>query len=260
MLFVDTHTHLYLEQFRLDRTETIERAFQKKVKYMLLPAIDSHSFEAMMKLHEDYPQHCFPMIGLHPTHVKKDVAEQLAFVEKYLDDKRFLAIGEIGIDLYWEDSFLKEQEHAFRQQLTWSMKKNLPVVIHSRESMNMIIDILEEKENQSASGIFHCFTGSLEQANRILALGDFKLGIGGVLTFKNSGLSQLVRDIDLEDIVLETDSPFLAPAPYRGKRNESAYIPIIAEHLSQIKGVDVDEIAAITTNNTGKIFKRDFNE
>lgn len=253
MKLVDTHTHLYLNTFDDDRAATIQRAVEAGVNRMLLPNIDSTSVGAMHQLVQDFPEHCFPMIGLHPTSVKENWEEELRIMRSYLDAASYVAIGEIGIDLYWDQSFRKEQEAAFRIQLGWASEKNLPVSIHCRESMDVVIDILEDIELDGLTGIFHCFSGDKEQAKRIIDLG-FLLGIGGVLSFKNSTLCEVLQSISPEYMVLETDAPFLAPMPFRGKRNESAYIKLIANRLADCLGETPESIAAFTTRNAEKVF------
>jgi TatD DNase family protein len=254
MFFIDTHTHLYLNAFDDDREAVVERAVEKEVRYMLLPNIDSSSVTAMHSLCKKYPGHCFPMMGLHPTSVKENFKEELDQVVQLLSRSKYVAVGEIGIDLYWDKTYREQQEEAFRFQVDLAMENDLPVVIHSRESIDELIEILSEYNNQSLRGVFHCFTGNKVQADKIIKLG-FLLGIGGVLTFKNSNLSEVIRDISLSHLILETDSPFLAPAPYRGKRNESSYVRIIARKLADIMQVEPDEVARITSKNAMILFK-----
>ncbi|MFC1733273.1 TatD family hydrolase, partial [candidate division KSB1 bacterium] len=230
MILIDTHTHLYLDAFNDDRDEVIHNAIANDVKILLLPNIDSKHAENMLNLCERFPANCFPMMGLHPGSVKMDFLKELEHVESNLKKGHFIAIGETGMDFYWDKTYKKEQELAFRKQLDLAGTYELPIVIHSREAIDELIDILNESPNKGITGVFHCFTGTHEQAEKIINLG-FRLGIGGVLTFKNSGLKEVVRDIDLKHIILETDAPFLAPVPYRGKRNESAYIRLVAEKL-----------------------------
>ena len=253
MFFVDTHTHLYLEEFDADRHEMIQRAFDNNVNYMLLPNIDSFSIKGMMNLCEHYPKNCFPMMGLHPTSVKENYKEELKKMEEQFSIRDFTAVGEIGIDLYWDKTFKKQQEEAFRFQIDLALEKKLPIVIHSRESFDDIFSILEDYRNSGFTGVFHCFTGNDEQADKIIGLG-FKLGIGGVVTFKNSGLDKAIANIDLSHLILETDAPYLTPTPYRGKRNESAYIPLIAEKIAQIKNTSLENVAKTTTKNAIELF------
>lgn len=254
MIFTDTHTHLYLEQFDKDRKQVIADAIGEGVKYMLLPNIDSSSINGMMEVCSAFPENCFPMIGLHPTSVESNYKEELEIIENKLSDKNFIAIGEIGIDLYWDKTYKREQEYVLRYQIELAKKHKLPVVIHTRNSFSEIFEIMEDVISPELNGVFHCFAGSVEDAERVIDLG-FKLGIGGVLTFKNSGLDKVVQEIDLEHILLETDSPYLAPVPFRGKRNTSAYIPYIANKIAEIKNVPIKEVSEITTNNAISLFK-----
>tara|TARA_B100001109_G_C18859849_1_gene473441 strand:- start:441 stop:1214 length:774 start_codon:yes stop_codon:yes gene_type:complete len=254
-MYIDTHTHLYSEQFAEDREAMIQRAIAAGVEKFFLPNIDSSSLAGMKELISKYPKQCFPMMGLHPCSVNEKVEEELALVKKELDEAEYLAVGEIGIDLYWDKSFQAQQEMAFRQQIAWAKEKNLPIVIHCREAFDEILNIMDELNDENLSGIFHCFTGNLEQAQHILNYGNFKLGIGGVVTFKNSGLDKVVAQLQLDDLVLETDSPYLAPAPFRGKRNESSYLIKVAEKLADIYGISAPEVAAITSQNALTIFQ-----
>jgi TatD DNase family protein len=256
MLFTDSHTHLYADEFSHDREATMHRAEQNGVTTLLLPAIDSEYHERMLTLVREYPHLCYPMMGLHPTSVKENYFEELDLVEKYLADPllNFCAIGEIGIDLYWDKTRECEQKVAFATQLELAITYDLPVVIHTRNSMDIALQILEERNNPSLRGVFHCFSGNIEQAKRAIRLG-FMLGIGGVVTYKNSGLQQVVEHIDLRHLLLETDAPWLPPVPHRGQRNEPAYIPLIAQKIAEIKGVPVDEVAMSSTENARRIFK-----
>ena len=253
MSLIDSHTHLYAEEFAEDRDAMIQRAVDLGVERFYLPNIDSSSIESMLHLEETYPDRCFAMMGLHPCSVKANYREELSLVKEWLDKRPFCAVGEIGIDLYWDKTFAKEQEEAFLIQVEWAKELGLPIVIHSRESIDLILALLQPVRDDRLRGIFHCFTGNLEQANSIIELG-FLMGLGGVLTFKNSGLDRTVADIDLKHFVLETDSPYLAPTPYRGKRNESAYVRLVAEKLSQVKGVSLEEVARVTTDNALQLF------
>ena len=254
MILTDTHTHLYSEQFQEDIEAVITNCIDKGINRLFLPNIDSDSIAGMMRLGEKYPTNCFPMMGLHPTSVKENYKEELALVEDWLGKHDFCAVGEIGIDLYWDKSFLGAQQDAFRYQIALAKKYNLPFVIHCRDAFDEIFEILDEMNDEKMRGIFHCFTGDLDQAQHIINYGGFKLGIGGVVTFKNSGLDKVVEQIDLAQIVLETDSPYLAPAPFRGKRNESTYLYHIAEKVADIYKVSVEEVATITTANSKEIF------
>ena len=252
-MFIDTHTHLYSEEFNADRNEAIKTAISKSVSKFYLPNVDSKSISGMLQLEEEYPEHCFPMMGLHPCSVNETYLQELAVVKQWLDKRRFAAIGEIGIDLYWDKTFIKEQEIAFKQQIDWALQFNYTIVIHCRNAFDEIFYILSSYK-KLPNGIFHCFSGNLEQAQQILSLGNFKLGIGGVVTFKNSGLDKIVEQLNLSDFVLETDAPYLAPMPYRGKRNESAYIPLIAQKIAEIKNIPIHEVAQITSKNALDIF------
>ncbi|MCM4173854.1 TatD family deoxyribonuclease [Arenibacter sp. TNZ] len=253
MILTDTHTHLYSEAFDDDRNLVIERAMDLGVKRFFIPAIDSSYTTAMLDLEKSYPDNIFLMTGLHPTHVKENYLDELDHVEEMLASRKFYAVGEIGIDLYWDKTFLKEQQIAFKQQIQWAKKYAYPIVIHCRDGFDEIFHILEEEKGGELFGIFHCFTGTFEQALKAISY-NMKLGIGGVATFKNGKIDTFLKEIDLNHVVLETDSPYLAPVPYRGKRNESAYLVNVLEKLSLIYGVDKEEIAAITTANSQEIF------
>lgn len=252
-LFIDTHTHLYDEQFDTDREQIIQRALDTGVQKMYLPNCDSETIAPMMRMASQWPQHCFPMMGVHPCYIKENYRQELDLAESWLHKEKFSAIGEIGLDYYWDKTFVAEQKEAFNIQMDWAVLLNLPIVIHTRDSIQDGIDMVRAKQNGNLKGIFHCFGGSAEEAKQIIDLG-FYLGIGGVVTFKKSGLDAILRDISLEHIVLETDAPYLAPVPYRGKRNESSYIPIIGTKIADIKACSVDEVAAMTTKNAERIF------
>jgi len=256
MIFVDTHTHLYLDEFENDRSQVIERAIDKGVKYMFLPNINSESIGGMLSLEEKYPKNCLPMMGLHPTDVKANFKDELQIIEQWLTKRKFIAIGEIGIDLYWDKTFKNEQIEAFIYQIKLAKKYKLPIVIHSRESMTEILTVLENIDTENLTGVFHCFNGTLEEAFKVIDMG-FMLGIGGVVTFKNSGLDKIVSAIGIEHLVLETDAPFLTPVPFRGKRNESSYLLYIAQKIAEIKNMDIEEVARITTINATKLFNVD---
>ncbi len=252
---IDTHTHLYSEEFNADRTEMIERALTKGVSQFYLPAIDSETHQEMIDLEAEYPGQIHAMMGLHPCSVKPESWErELEVVEDYLSRRDFCAIGEIGIDLYWDKSTLDIQVKAFEKQIDWAIEKNLPIVIHTRESFDETFKVLERKKHPQLRGIFHCFSGNLEQAQRAIDL-QFLLGIGGVVTFKNGKIDQFLSQIPLEHIVLETDSPYLAPVPFRGKRNESAYIELVVGKLVDVYQKDFQEIDRITTENAKRIFR-----
>ena len=253
MVITDTHTHLYSEAFDEDRNAVVQKALNAGVQRFFIPAIDSTYTDAMLDLESDFPNNVFLMMGLHPTHVKENFREELRHVEEMLAKRKFYAVGEIGIDLYWDKSFLRQQQEAFVHQIQLAKKYQLPIVIHSRESFDEIFEVLEQEKSEDLYGIFHCFTGTLEQAHRAISF-NMKLGIGGVVTFKNGKIDQFLHEVDLEHIVLETDSPYLAPVPYRGKRNESSYIIKVLEKLSGIYGMDKEEIASITTENSKEVF------
>ena len=254
MQFIDTHSHLYLPEFDNDRDEVINRAIREGIEKICLPNIDTRSVKPMMDLVNKYPDFCFPMIGLHPTSVRKNYRDVLKKAQEYLLKGNFIAIGEIGIDLYWDNIYIKEQKKAFREQIGLAIDNHLPVVIHIRESFDEVFQILDDFKPDYPKGIFHSFTGNLYQANRAIAMG-FKLGIGGIVTFKNSGLDKVVKDIDPKHIVLETDSPYLAPVPKRGKRNESSYLVFTAQKIAELHKTNIEKIAKITTQNAIKIFK-----
>ncbi|MEZ4810364.1 MAG: TatD family hydrolase [Allomuricauda sp.] len=253
MIITDTHTHLYSEAFDEDRRAIMQRAFEIGVERFFIPAIDSSYTQAMLDLESAYPNNVFLMMGLHPTHVKENFQEELALVEEWLAKKKFYAVGEIGIDLYWDKSFLTQQQEAFVHQIRLAKKYQLPIVIHCRESFDEIFEVLEQEKGEDLFGIFHCFTGTLAQAHKAISY-NMKLGIGGVVTFKNGKIDQFLHEIDLKHLVLETDSPYLAPVPFRGKRNESSYIIKVLEKLSHIYGRTTEEIAAITTENSKDVF------
>ena len=254
MILTDTHTHLYVSQFDDDRTEMMQRALALGVSRFFIPAIDSEYHQAMFDLERCYPKNIFLMMGLHPTSVKENYKDELAKVKELLDQRKFFAIGETGIDLYWDKTFLKQQQDAFKTQIQWAKEKELPIVIHSRESFDEIFEVLEDEKDDKLRGIFHCFTGTLEQARKALSF-NMKLGIGGVVTFKNGKIDQFLNQIPLEEIVLETDAPYLAPTPFRGKRNESAYLVNILDKLTDIYNFTASEIAAITTQNSKDVFR-----
>ena len=253
MKIIDTHTHLYLKQFKDDIDTVIQRSIDKGINKFIFPAIDSTHFDDMHDLRNKYPGSIYLMSGLHPTNVKENFKEELEFVVNSLKSHSYVAIGEIGIDLYWDKTYLKQQQDAFEFQIKLAIKNDLPIVIHCREAFDEIFEILDNENCDKLRGVFHCFTGTLEQANRAIQLG-FKLGIGGVVTFKNGGIDKFLNRIDLNHIVVETDSPYLAPVPYRGKRNESSYITYIIDKLSEIYGLPIKEIASLTTKNAEKVF------
>jgi TatD DNase family protein len=256
MNFIDTHTHLFASEFKDDIDIVVQNAIDNGVSKMLLPNIDSTTTNNMLQLCNKYPQHCFPMIGLHPCSVKKDNIEQeILHVEEMLNKNNFIAIGEIGLDLYWDTSNLSYQKVAFESQIKLAKKYQLPIVIHVRDSFNEAIEIVEKLNNENLSGVFHCFTGNIQEAERIINLENFYLGIGGVLTFKNGGINKIINQISLDNIILETDSPYLAPTPFRGKRNESRFLVNIAQKMSEIYEIDINEIANKTSSNAINLFK-----
>jgi TatD DNase family protein len=253
MNITDTHTHLYSSQFDEDQSDMMQRAFDAGISRFFIPAIDSSYTDSMLKLEKNYPENVFLMMGLHPTSVKENVKEELAHVKEMIDSRDFYAIGEIGIDLYWDKTFLKQQQDAFRTQIKWAKEKNLPIVIHCRDAFDEIFEVLESEKDDKLFGIFHCFTGTIEQAHRAISF-NMKLGIGGVVTFKNGKINTFLNEIPIENIVLETDSPYLAPTPFRGKRNESSYIIKVIDKLVSIYDISYEEIAKITTQNSKDVF------
>lgn len=254
MEFIDTHAHLYLDKFADDIDTVIQDAIDAGVTKMFLPNIDSSSLNAMNSLVAKHPNNCYPMIGVHPCDVKENFQEELAIVEKEAKSGKYIAIGEIGIDLYWDKSFLPQQQEAFAFQIELAKKLDLPIAIHARDSFDEVFEVLDQHNSPELKGVLHCFTGNLEQAERVINYGGFKLGIGGVATFKKGGLDKVLPHIDLAHLILETDAPFLAPKPYRGKRNESKYIPIIADRVSDLMEINVKEVARVTTQNALELF------
>lgn len=254
--YVDTHTHLFVNEFDDDRDAAVQRALQAGVTKLCLPCIDIASIGPINNMCDRYSGVCYPMIGLHPTDVRTDYRRQLQAMQEQLDaPNRYIAIGEVGLDFYWDDTRKQEQYDAFETQIAWAVKYNLPLVIHSRNAFPELYSIMEKHRADNISGIFHCFSGTADEARALLSFDKFMLGVGGVVTYKKSTLPQVLTDaVPLERIVLETDSPYLAPVPHRGKRNESAYIPHVAEYLSTLYGVSVEEIARITTANAKKLF------
>ncbi len=252
-VLTDSHTHLYSEEFAEDRTEMIERAIQKGVKRFFIPSIDASYTQKMYDLEQQFPDNIHLMMGLHPCYVKENYEEELAIVEAELSQRKFAAIGEIGIDLYWDKTTLDIQKIAFQKQIQWAKQYKLPINIHCREAFDEIFEVLELEKSDELFGIFHCFSGTYEQALQAISY-NMKLGIGGVVTFKNGKIDQFLHQIDLKHLVLETDAPYLAPVPFRGKRNESAYVTLVAEKLSEIYQLPVSEIARITTENSKEVF------
>jgi TatD DNase family protein len=252
-MYTDTHTHLYDERLMKDEGQ-IQRAIDAGVTKMYMPNCDSGTIDGMLQLADQWPQNCMPMMGLHPCYVKENYKDELAVVAAWLQKRKFYAVGEIGLDYYWDMTFKKEQIEAFETQIDWSLQHDLPIVIHSRQSTQDCIDIVRKKQNGRLKGIFHCFSGTVEEAKQIIDLGLY-LGIGGVVTYKNGGLVPVVQEVLLANIVLETDAPYLAPVPYRGKqKNESSFIPIIAEKIAEIKNCSLDEVMQATTANANHIF------
>ncbi len=252
-MLIDTHAHLYAKAFENDRAAMIERAQQVGVQQFLLPNIDESSIAGMLELEEEYPGRCFPMMGLHPCSVKENYLSDLAWVRKWLDQRDFIAIGEIGIDLYWDKTFVEQQKAAFLHQVEWALEFDRPIVVHARESLDLLIELVKEVGDSNLRGVFHCFTGNVAQAEAIMELGLY-LGIGGVVTFKNGGVDKTLAEISLDRIILETDAPYLAPVPHRGKRNESAYVQEVADKLASIKGLSTGKVAEITSENAQKLF------
>jgi len=253
-VFTDSHTHLYLDAFKDDREQMIRRAIDAGVNRMLLPNIDSSTLGPMFSLAEQFPEHCFPMMGLHPTSVKENFLEELAAIEKHLNRDDIIAIGECGIDLYWDKTFLKEQEEVFSTQIGWAMELDLPLVIHARDSFEEIFNILDKKGGAELRGMFHSFTGGAAELERALSF-NFMIGINGIVTFKNSKLAEVVRSIPIKRLLLETDAPFLTPVPYRGKRNESSYLVQTAAKVSEIHNLTKEELASITSLNAQELFR-----
>ncbi|WP_405608699.1 TatD family hydrolase [Polaribacter sp. Asnod1-A03] len=252
-MITDTHTHLYSEQFNEDRAAMIQRAKDAGVSRFFIPAIDSTYTENMLKLEKEFPNDVFLMMGLHPTSVKENYLEELTKVKALIDQRKFYAIGEIGMDLYWDKSFLTQQQDAFKTQIQWAKEKKMPINIHCRDAFDEVFEVLESEKSDDLRGIFHCFTGTLEQAKQAISY-NMKLGIGGVATFKNGKIDKFLNEIDLKHIVLETDAPYLAPTPFRGKRNESAYLTNVVDKLVDIYDLSYQEIAEITTQNSKDVF------
>ncbi len=250
---IDTHTHLYSKQFDEDRDLMIARAKEAGVEKVFLPNVDSSTIAGMLQLEKDYPGYCYPMMGLHPTSVKEDFEQELAIVKKHLFERPFVAVGEIGVDLYWDKTYKAQQIEAFLAQAKWAIELNIPIVIHARDSLDVLIDLVRSIKEERLRGIFHCFTGNARQAEEIVDLG-FLLGVGGVYTFKNSNLKEEIKGISLEHLVLETDAPYLTPTPFRGKRNESSYVSYVLEHLAENRGLTPNEVDLITTATAKALF------
>lgn len=254
MNLIDTHTHLFAEEFEADRSEVVHRAISEGVKKFFLPNIDRTSIDGMLALEKQFPENCFAMMGLHPCSVNEVYEAELGIVEEWLGRRKFSAVGEIGMDYHWDKTFVPQQKEAFSRQIGFAKKYKLPIVIHQRECFHDLFEIVKAQNQEALHGIFHCFTGTLEEANKIISLNSFKMGIGGALTYKNSKLPEVLKQIDLKHIVLETDSPYLPPVPYRGKRNESSYITFVAQKVAEIKGITAEEVAEVTTRNAEEIF------
>jgi TatD DNase family protein len=254
MILIDTHTHLYDESFEADQDQMIQRASDAGVSKMFLPNCDSETIKAMLTLEEKFPTQCYAMMGLHPTYVKENFRQELANMHTWFEKRTFVAVGEIGLDYYWDKTFIAQQKEAFQLQIEWSLHHKIPIVIHTRDATLDTISIVKQYVKQGVKGVFHCFSGSYETAKQIIDMG-FYLGIGGVLTYKKAGLQEVAQQIDLKHLVLETDAPYLTPTPHRGKRNESAYTKIIAEKLAEIKNISLEEVASITTQNALELFQ-----
>jgi TatD DNase family protein len=250
---IDTHSHIYLPEFDKDRTEMLQKAEKEGVSGIFMPAIDSATHEQMLQIELDFSGRCFSMMGLHPCSVKENFEEELSIAAAYLEKRKFIAVGEIGLDFYWDRAFTAQQYKAFHQQTEWALQYNIPIVIHSRNATDECIEVVAEHQKGNLKGVFHCFSGGAIQAQKVIDLG-FYLGIGGVVTFKNSGLDKVMETVDMKNILLETDAPYLAPVPFRGKRNEPAYLKYVVEKLAAIKNTSVEEVAAITTANAEKLF------
>lgn len=253
MKLIDTHAHMYLPEFDKDIDKVIRESKESGVEKIFMPNIDANTIDGMLLLEKQYKNHCFPMMGLHPCYVKENFAEELRIISSWFDKRNFCAIGEIGIDLYWDKTFVKEQIKAFEIQINWAKDHEIPIVIHCRESLDMSIEIVEKHQEGNLKGIFHCFSGNADQANKIIDL-NFLLGIGGVVTFKNGGLDKVIPEIAMDHLVLETDSPYLAPTPFRGKRNSPIYLKQIAQRIAELKECTIKEVAQITTKTANKIF------
>jgi TatD DNase family protein len=253
-MLIDTHAHLYVSEFEDDREEMVRRAIENGVEKIMMPSIDSSEIASMLALEEKFPSYCFAMMGLHPCYVKESFENELNIVSDWLSKRSFIGVGEIGLDLYWDKTFFEQQKIAFSTQLEWAKKYKIPVSIHSREATDEAIEIVQKHKNEDLRGVFHCFGGTMEQVEKIVEL-DFFMGIGGVVTFKKAGLDVLLKDISLDHLVLETDAPYLAPVPFRGKRNESSYLKLIAEKIAEAKGMTFEEVESVTSGNAKKLFK-----
>ena len=253
--FIDTHAHIYAKEFNEDRAETLRRTQEVNVQKIFMPNVDHASIDAMMEVESRFPDLCFATMGLHPCSVNKDFQRELYIVEEWLSKRKFAAVGEMGTDLYWDKTFWEQQKEAFTIQVAWAKKYKLPVIIHCRETINETIEMVEQLQDGTLTGVFHCFTGNAEQAEKIVKL-NFFLGIGGVATFKKGGLDTVLPEVGLENIVLETDSPYLAPTPHRGKRNEPSYIPLVAQKVAEFKKLSLEEVQHQTTQNALRLFQQ----
>lgn len=253
MFFVDTHTHIYTEEFDTDRNEVVDQAIAAGVRYMLMPNVDKQTIGPMMQLNRQFPLNCLPMMGLHPTSVKENPQAELDEVAEWFEKESFIAVGETGIDLYWDTTYFEQQKQAFRFQIELALKHDLPLIIHSRKSLEEIFQVLLPYQGTKLKGVFHCYPGDVVQAEKALEMG-FYLGIGGVVSYKNSEMAKVVEAIGLEHIILETDAPYLPPVPHRGKRNQPSYIPLIAAKIAEIKKTSISEVAEKTTNNACRLF------
>lgn len=253
MALIDTHSHIYLSEFDNDRKEMLERAEKETIVRILMPSIDTETHVQMLEAERNFPNLCLSMIGLHPCSVKENYKNELQVVRDFLQQRKFIAIGETGLDFYWDLTFKEQQFETFQQQIEWALQYDLPIVIHSRNSTDECIEMIKKNQHGKLKGAFHCFSGTIEQAHQIIDLG-FYLGIGGVLTFKNSGLDVVIEKLNLENVILETDAPYLAPVPFRGKRNECSYLKYVVQKLAEVKQMQFEEIARITTSNAEKLF------
>lgn len=253
--FIDTHTHIYLSQFDEDRTEMIQRAFDRGIGTLLMPNVDHSTVKGMKELARVYPGRCYAMMALHPCSVGEDLSDQLALVEQELNAGNYIAVGETGLDLYWDKSTLPAQERSFRKHIRWALEYDLPLVIHARDSFREIFQVLDQENDPALRGVFHCFTGGREEAEKILGYGGFKMGIGGVVTYKSSNLREVLSEYSLDHLVLETDAPYLSPVPNRGKRNEPSYLIYVAEQLAGIYDLPVDQVARVTTETAKALFR-----
>ena len=253
-MFIDTHTHLFSDSFDEDRGEVVQRAIQSGVELCLLPNIDVDTIDAMHELESKYPLNCFAMMGLHPGSVDEHWEKKLEIIKKHLFTRKYIAVGEIGMDLYWDKTHIDAQREAFKRQVEWAKELKIPIAIHARDAFQEIYEVLDVLDDENLSGVFHCFTGTIEDANKIAGYHNFKLGIGGVLTYKNAKLDRVIKEVSLDRLILETDSPYLPPTPHRGKRNESSYLLHVAEKLADVYGVPLSEIERQTTETAKKLF------